>query len=122
MDELKNLYDQLPQNKAGKGSQKAVAAATGAASQFGLRSDEVAAFEGVSNMVTNLVARKLAGEKGVMTDKDFDRAKKMVPSVYDSPQQADAKIKAIKQLYYVNPQGNNANGSTKVGKYTVRVK
>lgn len=112
LDQLKNLYDQLPQNKAGKGGQKAVAAATGAASQLGLRSDEVAAFEGVSNMVTNLVARKLAGEKGVMTDKDFDRAKKMVPSVYDSPQQAQAKMNAIKQLYYAEPQGGGARATS----------
>lgn len=106
LEQLMHLHEKLPQYKAPKGTKKGVAAFWGLASDFGLRPDEVASYEGVQNMMTNLVARKLAGEKGVMTDKDFDRAKKMVPSLYDTPQQAKAKYEAIKLLYYANP--NNA--------------
>ena len=128
LDELMNLHSQLPQYKASKGTKKGVAIATGALSDLGLRPDDIAAYEGVQNMMTNLVARKLAGEKGVMTDKDFDRAKKMVPNIYDTPQQAQAKYNALKTLYYANPNNvatsntTSNNTTTQIGNYKVRVK
>ena len=110
LEELMALHSKLPQYGAGKGLQKGTSILTGALSDVGLRTDEIAAYEGVQNMMTNLVARKLAGEKGVMTDKDFDRAKKMVPNIYDSPQQAKAKYQALLSLYYANP--NNVKTTT----------
>ena len=106
LDELMKLHKNLPQYSARKGTQKATAVATGLANKFGMRTDQVTGFSGVRNMMVNLVARKLAGEKGVMTDKDFERAEKMVPSEFDSPQQAQAKYNAVQQLYYANPKNN----------------
>lgn len=123
LDELMKLHSQLPQHNAPRGTKKVVSAITGKASDLGLRADEVAAYEGVQNMMTNLVARKLAGEKGVMTDKDFDRAKKMLPNIYDTPQQAKAKYDALKLLYYANPKNvatSNTisnNTTTQIGNY-----
>lgn len=103
LDKLMGLHQKLPQYNARKGLQKGTAFLSGVLSDRGLRNNEISAFEGVRNMMTNLVARKLAGEKGVMTDRDFSRAEKMVPNVYDSPQQAKAKYEALKLLYYANP-------------------
>ena len=123
LDELMKLHSQLPQHNAPRGTKKVVSATIGKASDWGLRADEVAAYEGVQNMMTNLVARKLAGEKGVMTDKDFDRAKKMVPNIYDTPQQAQAKYNALKTLYYANPNNvatsntTSNNTTTQIGNY-----
>lgn len=128
LDELMKLHSQLPQQNAPRGTKKGVSTIIGKASDLGLRTDEVAAYEGVQNMMTNLVARKLAGEKGVMTDKDFDRAKKMLPNIYDTPQQAKAKYDALKLLYYANPNNvatsntTSNNTTTQIGNYKVRVK
>ena len=74
-----------------------------------------------------MIARKIGGEKGVMTDKDFERAKAMTPNIFDTPAQAEAKVKSIYALMNVPYPGTSGGAkinknSTKVGKYTVRVK
>jgi hypothetical protein len=73
------------------------------------------------------LARTIAGEKGVLTDKDFARAEKMVPTSFDSAEQAAAKFEEIKKLVAISLGGaqniNNGNGQTtqKIGKYSVEV-
>ena len=118
LDVLQDLHSKLPQNKAPKGLKKATAIGTGVLNMSGLPSDQLAAFSGAKNIVTNMIARKIGGEKGVMTDRDFERAKQMTPNEFDTPAQAKAKVKAIYALMGVDYP--NGGGTTKSGtKYKV---
>jgi hypothetical protein len=98
LDVLMDLHNKLPQNYAPFGSKKLTAIGSGLLNKAGLPNDDMAAFNGAANIVTNMIARKIGGEKGVMTDRDFDRAKAMTPNIYDTPSQAQAKVKAIYAL------------------------
>lgn len=98
IDLLEDAFDELPQNKTRGGLQKATAIGVGFGNAIGARNDETTAFEAIRNPLVTTLARAVAGEKGVLTDRDFARAEKMLPSVYDSPQQARAKISEVKKL------------------------
>jgi hypothetical protein len=62
----------------------------------------------------------------VLTDKDFARAEKMVPTAFDSPEQAQAKFEQIKKLvgikYGTTPSQTSNDGTMQVGNFKVRVK
>jgi hypothetical protein len=94
---LEDAFKNMPQAKAGYGK-KAKAVLTGATNLIGLRNDDVTAYEAIRNPLVTTLARSIAGEKGVLTDKDFARAEKMVPTAFDSPEQAQAKFEQIKKL------------------------
>ena len=94
---LEDAFKNMPQSTAAVGK-KAKAVLTGAANLVGLRNDNVTAYEAIRNPLVTTLARSIAGEKGVLTDKDFARAEKMVPTAFDSPEQAQAKFEQIKKL------------------------
>lgn len=108
LDVLMDLHKKLPQNYVPFGSKKLTAIGSGLLNKAGLPNDDMAAFNGAANIVTNMIARKIGGEKGVMTDRDFDRAKAMTPNIYDTPSQAQAKVKAIYALMGV-PYGKSGS-------------
>lgn len=127
LDVLQGLHKRLPQNYVPTGGKKTAAVLAGLATKAGIPNNDMAAFNGAQNIVTNMIARKIGGEKGVMTDKDFERAKAMTPNIFDTPAQAEAKVKSIYALMNVPYPGTSSGAkinknSTKVGKYTVRVK
>ena len=127
LDVLQGLHKRLPQNYVPTGGKKTTAVLAGLATKAGIPNNDMAAFNGVQNIGTNMIARKIGGEKGVMTDKDFERAKAMTPNIFDTPAQAEAKVKSIYALMNVPYPGTSGGAkinknSTKVGKYTVRVK
>lgn len=115
LDVLMDLHGKLPQNYAPLGGKKVTAALTGLANNMGIASDDMAAFNGAANIVTNMIARKIGGEKGVMTDRDFDRAKAMTPNIFDTPAQARAKVKAIYALMGVNYGGGSQKNNNPLG-------
>lgn len=98
LNALQDEFDKLPQSTAFKGTQKGKALQTGWSNKVGLRNDNVAGFMAIRNPLTSQLARTIGGEKGVLTDRDFERASAMLPSEFDSPQQAAAKMKAVKNL------------------------
>jgi hypothetical protein len=118
---LEDAFNNMPQSKAAVGS-KAKAILTGATNLVGLRNDDVTAYEAIRNPLVTTLARTIAGEKGVLTDKDFARAEKMVPTSFDSAEQAQAKFKEIRKLVGVSLGGSTpqAGNTTKSGvKYEV---
>ena len=102
---LEDAFKNMPQSKAAIGS-KAKALLTGSTNLVGLRNDDVTAYEAIRNPLVTTLARTIAGEKGVLTDKDFARAEKMVPTSFDSAEQAQAKFKEIRKLVGVSLGGS----------------
>ena len=118
---LEDAFNNMPQSKA-KVGQKGKAILTGATNLVGLRNDDVTAYEAIRNPLVTTLARNIAGEKGVLTDRDFARAEKMVPTSFDSPEQAQAKFEQIRKLVGVSLGGSTsqAGNTTKSGvKYEV---
>lgn len=118
---LENAFSKMPQSTA-KVGQKGKAILTGASNLVGLRNNNVTAYEAIRNPLVTTLARSIAGEKGVLTDRDFARAEKMVPTAFDSPEQAQAKFEEIRKLVGVSLGGNVAQmgNTTKSGvKYEV---
>lgn len=137
LDTMMEMFNKLPQSNTPKGLQKGRALVTAGLNSFGLQNDDETAFNSIRPLMVSRVMRKLQEERGVATDKDFDRASAMVPASSDSPQQAKAKVAAIQGLfaggtsaqkvinnYYGNnvPKGGNGSRVTTVGKYKVTVK
>ena len=102
---LEDAFQNMPQSKAAFGS-KGKALLTGATNLVGLRNDDVTAYEAIRNPLVTTLARTIAGEKGVLTDKDFARAEKMVPTSFDSAEQAQAKFREIRKLVGVSLGGS----------------
>lgn len=120
---LEDAFNNMPQSKAAFGS-KGKALLTGATNLVGLRNDDVTAYEAIRNPLVTTLARTIAGEKGVLTDKDFARAEKMVPTSFDSAEQAQAKFKEIRKLVGVSlggstPQAQTGNTTKSGVKYEV---
>lgn len=122
---LEDAFKNMPQTQARVGK-KAKAVLTGVTNMAGLRNDNVTAYEAIRNPLVTTLARSVAGEKGVLTDKDFARAEKMVPTAFDSPEQAQAKFEQIKKLvgvkYGTTPSQTSNDGTMQVGNFKVRVK
>lgn len=108
---LEDAFKNMPQSKAAFGS-KGKALLTGATNLVGLRNDDVTAYEAIRNPLVTTLARTIAGEKGVLTDKDFARAEKMVPTSFDSAEQAQAKFKEIRKLVGVSLGGGQPQATT----------
>lgn len=85
-----------------------------------LTKDE-ANFNAQRTLLFNQIARKLGGEKGVLSDADIKRVEAALPSLSDTYEQKQAKMKAIYQLLDIK-KGGNGSGATTVGKYKVTVK
>ena len=108
---LEDAFNNMPQSKAAIGS-KGKALLTGATNLVGLRNDDVTAYEAIRNPLVTTLARTIAGEKGVLTDKDFVRAEKMVPTSFDSAEQAQAKFREIRKLVGVSLGGEQPQATT----------
>ena len=108
---LEDAFKNMPQSKAAFGS-KGKALLTGATNLVGLRNDDVTAYEAIRNPLVTTLARTIAGEKGVLTDKDFARAEKMVPTSFDSAEQAQAKFREIRKLVGVSLGGGQPQATT----------
>ena len=108
---LEDAFKNMPQSKAAIGS-KGKALLTGATNLVGLRNDDVTAYEAIRNPLVTTLARTIAGEKGVLTDKDFARAEKMVPTSFDSAEQAQAKFREIRKLVGVSLGGGQPQATT----------
>lgn len=109
LDKMMELFNELPQSKTIKGLQKGRAVVTGVSNMLGGQNDKETAFNSIRPLMVSRVMRKLQEEKGVATDKDFERASAMVPSSFDSPQQAAAKVETIKKMFAnTNTQNNQA--------------
>ena len=83
-------------------------------------SKEEANFNAQRTLLFNQIARKLGGEKGVLSDADIKRVEAALPSLGDTYKQKQAKMQAIYQLLDIKKGGSSGNYS--VGKYKVRVK
>lgn len=83
-------------------------------------SKEEANFNAQRTLLFNQIARKLGGEKGVLSDADIKRVEAALPSLGDTYKQKQAKMQAIYQLLDIKKGGNSGNYS--VGKYKVRMK
>lgn len=122
---LEDAFKNMPQSQARVGK-KAKAVLTGVTNMAGLRNDNVTAYEAIRNPLVTTLARSIAGEKGVLTDKDFARAEKMVPTAFDSPEQAQAKFEQIKKLvgvkYGTTPSQTSNDDTMQVGNFKVRIK
>jgi len=57
--------------------------------------DDVVTFEDTKELILSNIAKKLGGEVGVLTDKDIERIKVALPSLKDSKQTAEDKIKFV---------------------------
>lgn len=85
-----------------------------------LTKDE-ANFNAQRTLLFNQIARKLGGEKGVLSDADIKRVEAALPSLSDTFEQKKAKMDAIYQLLDIK-KGDYGNSTTTVGKYKVTVK
>ena len=74
----------------------------------GLDNETEAEFEAQRTLLFNAIARTLGGEKGVLSDGDIKRIEKSLPSRYDSLEQKQAKMGAIRQLLNIRA-GNLLN-------------
>lgn len=77
-------------------------------------------FNAQRTLLFNQIARKLGGEKGVLSDQDMKRIELALPTLTDSYSQKLAKMKAIEDLLLIKKGGTPQ--TYKSGKYTVRVK
>lgn len=60
--------------------------------------EEEANFNAQRTLLFNQIARKLGGEKGVLSDKDIERIDKALPTLSDTIEQKRAKLKAVYSL------------------------
>lgn len=69
-------------------------------------------FNAQRTLLFNIIARKLGGEKGVLSDADIRRVEAALPSLSDTYQQKKAKMQAVRNLLEIK-KGNfkNSNNS-----------
>lgn len=94
--------------------------AGGVSNMFNTLSPAENNFNAQRTLLFNQIARKLGGEKGVLSDQDIKRVEAALPSLSDTLEQKQAKMKAIYNLLDIKKGGT---GNTQnVGKYKVTVK
>lgn len=94
--------------------------AGGVSNMFNTLSPAENNFNAQRTLLFNQIARKLGGEKGVLSDQDIKRVEAALPSLSDTFEQKQAKMKAIYNLLDIKKGGT---GNTQnVGKYKVTVK
>lgn len=86
----------------------------------GTQTTKEANFNAQRTLLFNQIARKLGGEKGVLSDQDMKRIELALPTLTDSYDQKIAKMKAVEDLLTIRKGGTPQ--TYKSGKYTVRVK
>lgn len=88
----------------------------------GTQTEKEANFNAQRTLLFNQIARTLGGEKGVLSDNDIKRIEAALPTLTDSYEQKNAKMKAVYDLLNIK-KGQTQNKNTySSGKYTVRVK
>lgn len=86
----------------------------------GTQTTKEANFNAQRTLLFNQIARKLGGEKGVLSDQDMKRIELALPTLTDSYSQKMAKMKAIEDLLSIRKGGMPQTYTS--GKYKVRVK
>lgn len=86
----------------------------------GTQTTKEANFNAQRTLLFNQIARKLGGEKGVLSDQDMKRIELALPTLTDSYAQKIAKMKAVEDLLTIRKGGTPQ--TYKSGKYTVRIK
>lgn len=86
----------------------------------GTQTTKEANFNAQRTLLFNQIARKLGGEKGVLSDQDMKRIELALPTLTDSYDQKIAKMKAVEDLLTIRKGGTPQ--TYKSGKYTVRIK
>lgn len=95
---LAQLYSGLPQNFAIKGGQKTTALINKGLYKLGVGSQQVTAYDSVADALTTSLSRA-NGEVGNLSDSDIIRWRKALPSITDTPEQAQAKFDALHKIY-----------------------
>jgi hypothetical protein len=103
LDAFENMFNKVPNKLRGQ--------TEGALRQkLGLTSVNEANFNAQRTLLYNQIARKLGGEKGVLSDQDIKRIEASLPSLTDSYAQRKAKMKAIRNLLQIKV--NSAKNET----------
>lgn len=71
----------------------------------GTQTEEEANFNAQRTLLFNQIARKLGGEKGVLSDSDINRIDAALPKLTDSLKQKNSKMKAIYDLLEIKKGG-----------------
>lgn len=95
---LAQLYSSLPQNFAFKGGQKSTALINKGLYKLGVGSQQVTAYDSVADALATSLSRA-NGEVGNLSDSDIIRWRKTLPSITDTPEQAQAKFDALNKIY-----------------------
>lgn len=88
----------------------------------GTQTPQEANFEAQRTLLFNQIARKLGGEKGVLSDNDIKRIEAALPTLGDSLQQKYARMEAVYDLLDIKKGQTPRSQTFSSGKYTVRVK
>lgn len=86
----------------------------------GTQTTKEANFNAQRTLLFNQIARKLGGEKGVLSDQDMKRIELALPTLTDSYDQKIAKMRAVDDLLNIKKGGMPQTYTS--GKYTVRIK
>lgn len=86
----------------------------------GTQTTKEANFNAQRTLLFNQIARKLGGEKGVLSDQDMKRIELALPTLTDSYDQKMAKMRAVDDLLQIRKGGGPQTYQS--GKYIVRVK
>lgn len=86
----------------------------------GTQTTKEANFNAQRTLLFNQIARKLGGEKGVLSDQDMKRIESALPTLTDSYDQKIAKMRAVDDLLNIKKGGMPQTYTS--GKYIVRVK
>lgn len=81
----------------------------GASKLFNTLTPEESNFNSQRTLLFNQIARKLGGEKGVLSDQDIKRIEAALPSLSDTQEQKEAKMQAVYDLLEIK-KGNSLNG------------
>ena len=88
----------------------------------GTQTEKEANFNAQRTLLFNQIARKLGGEKGVLSDNDIKRIEAALPTLTDSLAQKNAKMQAVYDLLDIKRGQSPRSQSFTSGKYKVTVK
>ena len=99
VDVLENQYSKVQQEglTAGSPGLGILGGVRGSAAALSQTSPNAAAYENTKQAFLSKLARA-SGEKGVLTDQDIKRIEKTIPSFYDTPDTAAAKLAIVRQI------------------------
>ena len=88
----------------------------GASEKLNTLTDDEANFNAQRTLLFNQIARKLGGEKGVLSDKDIQRVEAALPKLTDTYEQKMAKMNAVYDLLSIkrgsaNQAANNVSAN-----------